>query len=63
MRQLKDIPASAKEVASIASEKYKRGEFADPRTLVPMYVKDFVALKGSSFPKGIHLDKKLLEKI
>lgn len=62
-RQLRNIPASAKEVAMIASEKYKQGEFADPRTSVPMYIKNFVAIKRNSFPKGIHLNKKLMEKI
>ncbi|HUI29234.1 MAG TPA: tRNA (adenosine(37)-N6)-threonylcarbamoyltransferase complex dimerization subunit type 1 TsaB [Candidatus Acidoferrales bacterium] len=58
-----DIPASAKEVALAAQVKLEREEFDDVESLVPMYLKDFIAIKGKSFPNGIHLDNKLLEKI
>ncbi len=54
--QFKDIAASAKGVGLVAREKFKRGEFADLRTSVPMYIKDFIAVKGNSL-------NKLLEKI
>lgn len=59
--QMRNIAASARDVATIALEKFKRDEFADLRNSVPMYIKDFVAVpkgtgKGNSF-------KKLLEKI
>jgi tRNA threonylcarbamoyladenosine biosynthesis protein TsaB len=53
---LKNVAASAKEVAFIASEKFARGEFADLKTSVPMYIKDFIAIKGNPL-------RKLLEKI
>jgi tRNA threonylcarbamoyladenosine biosynthesis protein TsaB len=53
--QMKNISASAKAVAMIAHEKFRREEFADLRSAVPMYIKDFIAVKGNPL-------KKLLEK-
>lgn len=53
--QLRNVPATAAAVAVIAGEKFNRGEFSDLRTSVPLYIKDFVAIKGNSL-------KKLLEK-
>ncbi|MCL5737292.1 MAG: tRNA (adenosine(37)-N6)-threonylcarbamoyltransferase complex dimerization subunit type 1 TsaB [Bacteroidetes bacterium] len=52
----KGLAASAREVALLAAEKFERGEFADLRSLVPLYIKDFVAVKGNPL-------NKLLEKI
>lgn len=45
------LQASAREVAMIADDKFKRGEFSDLRTLAPLYIKDFVAIKGNPLNK------------
>jgi len=45
------VPASAKNVGYLAMEKFKSGEFADVKSLVPLYIKDFVALKKNSYRK------------
>lgn len=50
-----DMPASARNVAYLALERYERADFADIRTVVPLYIKDFVAVKGNPL-------KKLVEK-
>lgn len=42
---LKNLPASARQVALLASEKFEKGDFADLESSVPLYVKDFVAVK------------------
>jgi tRNA threonylcarbamoyladenosine biosynthesis protein TsaB len=47
----KVIPASASEVALLAEDKFKSGEFSDLRSLAPLYVKDFVAIKGNPLNK------------
>jgi len=60
---MRNIPVSAKGVAMIGVEKFKRGEFADLKTSVPMYIKDFIAVRGKTFPAEFHSGKKLLEKI
>jgi tRNA threonylcarbamoyladenosine biosynthesis protein TsaB len=49
--RLKNLPASARDVATIARDKFVRGEFADLRTSVPMYIKDFMAIKGNPLSK------------
>jgi len=54
--RLENVPASAKEVAAIAFTKFKLGEFVNLRTSVPMYIKDFIAIRGNPLSK-------LLEKI
>jgi len=59
--RMKNIPASAKDVAKIAMDKFDRGEFSDLRTSVPMYIKDFVAVTREK-SRG-NSTKKLLEKI
>ncbi len=51
-----DMPASASNVAYLAIERYEKGDFADIRTVVPLYIKDFIAVKGNPL-------KKLAEKI
>ncbi len=43
--------ASASEVAVLAGAMFGRGEFADLRTLAPLYIKDFVAIKGNPLSK------------
>jgi tRNA threonylcarbamoyladenosine biosynthesis protein TsaB len=42
---LKNSFASATQVAFLAGEKFKNGDFADVKSLVPLYIKDFVAVK------------------
>ncbi len=44
----KNIPASARQVALLGREKLARNDVADLRSLVPLYIKDFVALKPHS---------------
>ena len=44
-----NLPASARNVAFLAARKFKINDFADLKSLVPLYVKDFVALKKNSF--------------
>ncbi len=59
-RRFKPGEASAKEVALIATEKMRRGEFSDLRSLVPMYIKDFVAIPRrmeKAVPHNKHLEK------
>lgn len=51
-----DMHASARNVAYLAMEMFEEGDFADMRTIVPLYVKDFIAVKGNPL-------KKLAEKI
>ena len=48
---MKALPASASEVALLAEGKFKSGEFSDLRSLAPLYVKDFVAIKGNPLNK------------
>ena len=48
---MKVLPASASEVALLAEGKFNRGEFSDLRSLAPLYVKDFVAIKGNPLNK------------
>ncbi len=43
--EVKNIAASARGVALIGAEKCASEEFADIKTLVPLYIKDFVAVK------------------
>ncbi len=43
--ELKYVAASAAEVALIGAQKLTAGDYADLRTLVPLYIKDFVAVK------------------
>jgi tRNA threonylcarbamoyladenosine biosynthesis protein TsaB len=61
INRMKNIPASAKEIAMIAIEKFERGEFADLRTTVPTYIKDFVAVPKEMGKRNS--SRKLLEKI
>lgn len=56
---LKNLQASAREVAMLAHEKFSRGEFADVRSLAPLYIKDFVAIKGNPLKK---LSRRMSEK-
>jgi len=51
-----DEPASAVEVALLGKEKFYRNEFGDVTTIVPLYIKDFVAVKRNPL-------NKLLERI
>ncbi len=46
-----ELQASARNVAVLAMEKYERGDFADLQSAVPLYVKDFVAIKGNPLNK------------
>ncbi len=46
-----DNPASARDVALIAKAMFINGEFSDLRSLVPLYIKDFVAIKGNPLNK------------
>lgn len=55
-RSFCELTASAVEVGMAAQEKFDRQEFSDLRTLVPMYVKDFVTVKGNPL-------KKIMERI
>ncbi len=48
---MKDVPASAREVALLADDRFKKGEFADLSSLVPLYIKDFIAIKGNPLNK------------
>lgn len=45
-QRFKPVPASANLVAQIATAKMRRNEFSDLGSLVPMYIKDFVAIPG-----------------
>jgi len=58
---MKNVPASAREIAMVALEKFEREKFLDVRTSVPMYIKNFVAVPGGT---GMgNFAKKILEKI
>ncbi|MCL5267886.1 MAG: tRNA (adenosine(37)-N6)-threonylcarbamoyltransferase complex dimerization subunit type 1 TsaB [Bacteroidetes bacterium] len=46
-----NVQASARHVALLAMERYERGDFADLRSAVPLYIKDFVAVKGNPLNK------------
>lgn len=48
---MRSTEASAREVAILAEHMFARGEFADLRTLAPLYIKDFVAIKGNPLSK------------
>ncbi len=48
---MKITQASATEVAILAEEKLKTGEFSNLRSLAPLYIKDFVAIKGNPLNK------------
>lgn len=50
---LKNLPASAREVALLAEQKFESGGFADLSSLVPLYIKDFVAVKGNPLNKPL----------
>ena len=45
------MDASAREVAMLAIDRFSRGEFSDLRSLAPLYIKDFVAIKGNPLSK------------
>jgi tRNA threonylcarbamoyladenosine biosynthesis protein TsaB len=45
------LDASAREVAMLAVDRFNRGEFSDLRSLAPLYIKDFVAIKGNPLSK------------
>jgi tRNA threonylcarbamoyladenosine biosynthesis protein TsaB len=48
---MRDLPASAAETAVLAEDKFEKGEFAELSSLVPLYIKDFVAIKGNPLNK------------
>lgn len=48
---MKTFQASAREIADLADDKFKRGEFSNLRSLAPLYIKDFVAIKGNPLSK------------
>ncbi len=48
---MKLLQASAREVAVLADEKFRKGEFSDLRSVAPLYIKDFVAVKGDPLKK------------
>ncbi len=50
-KSFRNLPATARNVATLAVEKYERGEFADLRSAAPLYIKDFVAVKGNPLNK------------
>lgn len=50
-KSLKVLQASAREVAMLADDKFSRGDFSDVRSLAPLYIKDFVAIKGNPLNK------------
>lgn len=45
------MEASAREVAMLAVDRFDRGDFSDLRSLAPLYIKDFVAIKGNPLSK------------
>jgi tRNA threonylcarbamoyladenosine biosynthesis protein TsaB len=47
-----EIYPSASSVAYLAAEKFKKREFSDVRSIVPLYIKDFLAVKGK--PASLH---------
>lgn len=46
---MRNLQASARNVALLAAQRFDGGDFADMKSLVPLYVKDFVPLKKRSF--------------
>ena len=51
MESMRTTEASAREVAVLAADRFDRGEFPDLRSLAPLYIKDFVAIKGNPLSK------------
>ncbi len=48
---MKNSSASATQIAFLAGERFKNGDFADVKSLVPLYIKDFVAVKVNPLNK------------
>ncbi|MFZ1082229.1 MAG: tRNA (adenosine(37)-N6)-threonylcarbamoyltransferase complex dimerization subunit type 1 TsaB [Candidatus Kryptoniota bacterium] len=56
---MKYMPASARQVAFLAGAKFGRSDFADVKYLVPLYIKDFVAVKGNPLNKLLRVKSRV----